>query len=65
MQCVPILFPDVTVLWYCTGVLIAIGRIYFLCSGHSGIVVLFILVFVYFTLFSTDGGIAWMGLGGF
>ena len=30
--------------WYCMVVSLAVDHIYFLCNGHSGVVVLFILV---------------------
>ena len=38
---------------------------YFLCSGHSGIVVLFFNFLVYVSLVDTDGGVSWVGLVGF
>ena len=61
---VPLLFLAVLEIWYCTGVLLVIGNIYFLCSGHVGIVALVILDFlVYFHLFDADDGVAWVGVG--
>ena len=48
VQCVALLFPVVSALFYCTGVLLGIGNIYCLCSDHSGIVALVILVFAVF-----------------
>ena len=58
-------FPDVPAFWCCMIVLLAIGHIYFLCSGHDGIVTLFFIYLVYFTLFAADGEVAWVGLEGF
>ena len=42
---VPLSLPDIHDLWYCSGVLLAIGHIYFVCSGHSGVVELVPLIF--------------------
>ena len=44
-QWVPLSFPAVPTLWYCNGVPLAIGNIYFLCSGHRSVVALVLLVF--------------------
>ena len=38
----PLLFLE---LWYCIGVLIAVGHTYFLCSGHGGVASLVPLIF--------------------
>ena len=38
----PLLF---LALWYCTGVLIAVGHICFLCSGHGNVSLLVPLIF--------------------
>ena len=65
MLWVPLLLPAVPALCYCTGVLLTIGHIYFLCSDHGSVVALVILDFVYFNLVATDGGFDWVVLGGF
>ena len=42
MLLVPVLFPE---LWHCTGVLLTVGHIFFMCSGHGGVALPVILMF--------------------
>ena len=67
LQCavllVPLLFPA---LWYFIGVLLAVGHICFLCSGHVSIASLVPLIFWrIFPLSLLMVLVAWVGLVGF
>ena len=48
VQWVQLSFPDEHALCYCTGVSLSLGRIYFLCNGHGGVVSLVLWVFCVF-----------------
>ena len=57
----PLLFPA---LCYCTGVLLAVDHICFLCSFHSSVVSLVPIIFdIYIFLVAADGVFSWIGLG--
>ena len=45
MLWVPLLFPAVPVLYYCTGVFLTTGNIYLLFSGHGGVFALVLFDF--------------------
>ena len=59
---VPLSFSAVPAIWYCTGVMIAIVHIYFLCSGHSGFVATVLFSWVYFLLVVADNGVSLFGM---